>query len=62
MTGKLAEGPLKEFIIPELEKVENLEFEVIAITNHFYGPAIQGNELSTGSGAHGCNQHVHGEL
>ena len=48
VTGKLAEGPLKEFIIPELEKVENLEIEVIAITNHFYGPAIQVSGLLTG--------------
>ena len=48
VTGKLAEGPLKEFIMPELVKVENLEIEVIAITNHFYGPAIQVSGLLTG--------------
>ena len=48
VTGKLAEGPIKEFIIPELEKVKNLEIEVIAITNHFYGTAIQVSGLLTG--------------
>jgi NifB/MoaA-like Fe-S oxidoreductase len=48
VTGKLAEGPLQEFIIPELEKVKKLKIEVIAVTNHFYGPAIQVSGLLTG--------------
>ena len=48
VTGKLAEVPLKEFIIPELGKTENLIIEVIAVTNHFYGPAIQVSGLLTG--------------
>lgn len=48
VTGKLAERSLKEFIIPELEKVKKLEIEVIAITNHFFGPAIQVSGLLTG--------------
>ncbi|HEM49173.1 MAG TPA: DUF512 domain-containing protein [Caldithrix sp.] len=54
ITGKLAERPLNEFIIPVLSKVENLEIEVIAIANHFYGPAIQVSGLLTGQDI--CNQ------
>lgn len=48
VTGRLASGPLEEFIITPLRKIGNLNIDLAEIVNHFYGPAIQVSGLLTG--------------
>jgi putative radical SAM enzyme (TIGR03279 family) len=60
ITGKLAEGPLKHFIIPALEQTINLNIDVVAVENQFYGPDIKVSGLLTGQDI--CNQLIKTEL
>ena len=49
VTGTLAAGLLKTFIIGELNKIGNLDVNVVAIKNDFYGESISVSGLLVGS-------------
>ena len=48
VTGMLAAETLEKFIVSRLRKIENLEIEVVAVQNRFYGEAITVSGLLVG--------------
>lgn len=48
VTGTLARGNLEKYIITPLNTIENLQIDLVAVTNHFYGPTIQVSGLLVG--------------
>ena len=48
VTGTLAAGNLEKYIISELNKIKNLEIEMIPVKNNFYGLSIEVSGLLVG--------------
>lgn len=48
VTGTLAAGNLKKFIIDPLNKIENVSIEMVPILNYFYGTTIEVSGLLVG--------------
>jgi len=48
VTGTLAKGNLEKYVITPLNAIDNLHIDLLAVTNHFYGPTIQISGLLVG--------------
>lgn len=48
VTGTLARGNLEKYVITPLNAIDNLHIDLVAVTNHFYGPTIQISGLLVG--------------
>lgn len=48
ITGKLAEPVIREFVLPYLNRITNLQAEVVSIENTFFGESVTVSGLLTG--------------